>query len=87
MEPERHDPVTGELLPPKAIYFYNDQIFSFNELDSQISQISRGPSGQSLIIKSNQTVPVGIVLEVMRLAMTKGLSVVLATQSKGVSSP
>jgi biopolymer transport protein ExbD len=81
MEPERHDSVTGTLLPRKAVFFFNDQIYSYNELDSQLAQLAHGPSGQSLIIKSDQEVPTGTLLDVMRLAMTRGLSVVVATQS------
>jgi biopolymer transport protein ExbD len=79
LEPERRD-VNGQVLPRQPVLFFNDQIMSAEDFKKLLPQYVRGRLNQSLILKADKEVPVGMTIDIMNICLANGMTVVLATQ-------
>lgn len=85
LEPEKHDPTTGALLPRQPVIFFNDQILSLPDLQKALQEVTKKSSGAPIVLKADKEVPLGLVTDIMNAAMANGLSVVIATQQPDAS--
>ncbi len=80
MEPEKKDPLTGSITKAKPLVFFNDEVSSMEAIEKTLVKMGVAPSAASFVLKADQEVPHGFVVEIMNLILAKGYSVVLATQ-------
>ncbi|MEM6822756.1 MAG: biopolymer transporter ExbD [Verrucomicrobiota bacterium] len=64
--------------PPKI--FFNDQLVSMDKLSKQLGRLGRRTDDTQIIIRADQEVSHGTVIEILNLAIRSGLSVIIATQ-------
>ncbi len=81
LEAEKRDPVTGTVMKREPLYFFNDEHMSLETLRTSLKKIRPGKNSATLVLKSDQAVPNGVVVNLMNLALSQGFSVVLATQA------
>lgn len=71
-----------------TLIFYNDRIMTLDELRNSLREAPSGLNAPPLILKSDKSIPLGLVVDVMNAAMARGLSVVIATQpTDGPNAP
>jgi biopolymer transport protein ExbD len=80
METDKRDIATGVVTPGKPLIFFNDEVTSMENLGKSLQKMGNSPSSASFVLKADQAVPHGSVVEIMNLILSKGYSVVLATQ-------
>lgn len=80
MESEKKDPISGAIQKARPLIFFNDEISSLESLTKNLEKIGGAPSSSSFVLKADEAVPHGYVVEIMNLLLAKGYSVVLATQ-------
>jgi biopolymer transport protein ExbD len=80
LEPERVDAATGFVAKRQPYIFFNDQIMTFDNLQTAVAQVARKRPNQSLVLKADQATSMGLLVDIMNMAMKNGLSVVIATQ-------
>lgn len=80
MDAEKKDPTTRALLPTKPLIFFNDEIVTLDELEKNLSELEGNTRSASFVLKADEAVPHGYVVEIMNRILSKGYSVVLATQ-------
>lgn len=80
MESEKKDPISGTIQKARPLIFFNDEISSLESLTKSLEKIGGAPSSSSFVLKADEAVPHGYVVEIMNLLLAKGYSVVLATQ-------
>lgn len=76
MEPVKND-ATGK---QASFIFFNDEMISLPDLQRTLQKIGKEHPNQSLVLKADKQVPMGTVVDIMNVAMSSGLSVVIATQ-------
>jgi biopolymer transport protein ExbD len=81
LEPEKRD-ADGVLKLRNVVLFFNDQIMTLEEFRTALPKYVRGQLNQSLILKVDEQVPVGMTIGVMNVCLENKMSVVLATQKK-----
>ena len=64
----------------EPLIFFNDQLMTSEQLQAALKAAAAGRPSQSLVIKSDKGIAMGTVVDVMNLAMSHGLSVIIATQ-------
>lgn len=67
--------------PP--IYFFNDQKMEVENLGERFEQLANDEGDVTVVIRADEAVSHGVVVEVMQSAVQQGLPVVLATQLEG----
>jgi biopolymer transport protein ExbD len=64
--------------PP--LIFFNDQATSVDQLRADLESLGRQEASATVVLKADQKVPHGLVVQIMNMAVRAGLSVVIATQ-------
>lgn len=71
--------------PPSI--FFNDQLTSMEHLRQQLRSIAGKEANASIVLKADRAVPHGTITEILNLAISSGLSVVVATQPETPTTP
>lgn len=80
-------PAGGGPQRPGAFLFFQDQLMNLDELTAAIDRLPRSRYAQPFILKADKSVPLGLVTDIMNIAMARGFSVVIATdESAGLST-
>ncbi len=73
---------------PSVTLFFRDQIATMEQIETALAHLEKSSSGfgglrsnRSVVLKTDRTVPMGLVFELMNKVLAHNLSVVLATQS------
>lgn len=64
--------------------FFNGQPITIDELRDQFGKISSGVSEQSLLLKADESVPHGTVVEIMDIARVQGVKKIIIASTKKV---
>jgi biopolymer transport protein ExbD len=71
--------------PPHV--FFNDQVSGLDKLPEQFRTVAAKDDGATVILKADEDVANGIVVQIMNQALQAGLNVVIATQPAGAATP
>lgn len=82
LPPQREPLIISITGPPIPTIFFDNQQGDLKKLDDWLVSQQSNPSRRTVIIKSDQYTPTGIVTEVLNQALRRGYSTVLATEEK-----
>ncbi|SDU29770.1 Biopolymer transport protein ExbD [Verrucomicrobium sp. GAS474] len=80
--PDKRDPATGLMGPGEALLFFNDEALTLADLPARLDAVggARGMESRTLLIRADHSVPNGLLVDVMNLAMARKWAVILAAQ-------
>ncbi len=86
--PDKKDPATGPTIPGEALLFFNDEALSLSDLPTRLDSAAamKGMEGKTLLIRADRSVPNGLLVEIMNLAMARKWAVILAAQQPGANA-
>ena len=86
--PDHRDPATGQMVAGESPLFFNDEPLPLADLPTRLDSVgsARGLEGKTLLIRADRSVPNGLLVEVMNVAMARKWAVILAAQAPGASA-
>lgn len=67
--------------PPHV--FFNDQVATLEKLPAQFREVASKSEGATVVLKADEGVPNGTVVQIMNQALQAGLNLIIATQPSG----
>ena len=86
--PDHRDPATGQMVAGESLLFFNDEALTLADLPNRLDSVgsARGLEGKTLLIRADRSVPNGLLVEVMNVAMARKWAVILAAQTPGAAN-